>query len=215
MIKSTNVRTFGISLCLVLFAVGLMVPVVKALSGDFYLGASTMSKEIWSSSSPRHIRVTVTVTSADADTYADQQPSSVLAETDNKEVTLHNGDTEIIEDFSAKSVVLYERAGIDHNLHSYYGISGKWEVTVLSGGGDGVTLTLDSNQREMAIVGAVTVAIIAVGFIAAMIIRKKRKQKAAPSQPATPVSGRFCSQCGTQNEPAAAYCKNCGNQLSK
>jgi len=85
-----------------------------------------MSKQIWSSISPSHIQVTVTVTNAMADTYADSEKSSVTIKTDNKEITLHNGESQTFEDTTA-SVWLYENAGIDHNYYRYYGIGGTWK----------------------------------------------------------------------------------------
>src|SRR4030042_3641035 len=110
------------SLCLITILCTPLIQSVMASSGDFFLGSSTMSDQIWSSSTPKHVTVTVTVTSAMADTYPDTTPSSVTVTTDNQEITLHNGDTETIDDASTDSVWLYENAGYDHNYHSYYGI---------------------------------------------------------------------------------------------
>ena len=70
--------------------------------------------------------MTVTVTNAMADTYADSEKSSVTIKTDNKEITLHNGESQTFEDTTA-SVWLYENAGIDHNYYRYYGIGGTWK----------------------------------------------------------------------------------------
>lgn len=31
---------------------------------------------------------------------------------------------------------------------------------------------------------------------------------------AEPAASKFCTACGTENEPEAGFCKNCGNKLS-
>jgi hypothetical protein len=206
-------RTLTISSCLLLVAIGILIPLTQALTGDFYLGSSTMSKKIWSSSTPSHIQVTVTVTSAMADTYADTQPSSVTVKTDNQEVTLHNGDTQTIEDAVTSSVMLYENAGIDHNYHSYYGISGTWEVTVLSGGEDNLGLTNASEGGEWVVIGIAIAAILAIALVVFVVVIRKRNP--IQKQAAVSVPGNFCTKCGAQNNAEATYCEKCGSQLSK
>jgi hypothetical protein len=166
------------SLCLIVVFSVPLIRSVKAPSGEFFLGSSTTSDEIWSSSSPKHVKVTVTVTSAMADTYADTQQSSVTVRTDNHDFTLHNGDTETFEDVSTSSVRLYENAGYDHNYHYYYGIGGNWEVTVIGGGsGDGGNgLGGAEDTIGWFIWGAVAVVII--GLAAAVVVLLiKRKPK--------------------------------------
>jgi hypothetical protein len=206
-------RTLAISSCLLLVAIGIIIPLAQAVTGDFYLGSSTMSKKIWSSSSPSHIQVTVTVTSAMADTYADTQPSSVTVKTDNQEVTLHNGETQTIEDAATSSVMLYENAGMDHNYHSYYGISGTWEVTVQSDDGEGLGLTNALEGGEWIVVGIATVAFLAIALIVYVVVVRKRNP--IQKQAAVSVPGNFCTKCGAQNNAEATYCEKCGSQLSK
>jgi hypothetical protein len=127
--RAKDIPLILLSLILIFSFLETSVPNVNASSsGDFFLGSSTMSKQIWSSSTPSHIQVTVAVTNAMADTYADSKLSSVTIKTDNKEVTLHNGESQTLEDTTA-TVWLYENAGLDHNYRSYYGVGGTWEIT--------------------------------------------------------------------------------------
>jgi len=170
------------SLCLITILCTPLIQSVMASSGDFFLGSSTMSDQIWSSSTPKHVTVTVTVTSAMADTYADTTPSSVTVTTDNQEITLHNGDTETIDDASTDSVWLYENAGYDHNYHSYYGIGGTWEVTVLGGGDGGGGDTLGTEDTtDWAVWGVVAVVII--GLAAAVVILLIKRKPATDKTP--------------------------------
>jgi hypothetical protein len=155
-----------------------------ASSGDFFLGASTMSDQIWSSSTPKHVTVTVTVTSAMADTYADTTPSSVTVTTDNHEITLHNGETQTIDDASTDSVWLYENAGYDHNYHSYYGISGNWEVTVLGGGDGGGGDTLGTGgTTDWQVWGVVAAVIIGLAAAVVILLIKRKPTTGKPPQP--------------------------------
>jgi hypothetical protein len=156
-----------------------------ASSGDFSLGSSTMSDQIWSSSTPKHVTVTVTVTNAMADTYADTTPSSVTVTTDNQEITLHNGETQTIEDASTDSVWLYENAGYDHNYYAYYGISGNWEVTVLGDGGDGGggdTLGT-ADIISWAIWFVVAAVIIGLSAVVVILLIKRKPPTSKPPQP--------------------------------
>lgn len=156
-----------------------------ASSGDFFLGSSTMSDQIWSSSAPQHVTVTVTVTSAMADTYADTTPSSVTVKTANQEVTLHNGETQTIEDTSTDSVWLYENAGYDHNYHAYYGIGGNWEVTVLGGGGGGGGTLGAEDISDWAIWGVVAAVIIGLGSAVVILLIKRKPSTGKPPRPNT------------------------------
>lgn len=172
-----------VSLCLMISFAGTLVPNVNASSsGDFFLGANTMSKQIFSSESPSHIQVTVTVTNAMADTYADSQQSSVTVKTDNKEVTLHKGESQTFED-TATSVWIYENAGYDHNYYSYYGIGGTWEITT---SGTGLTVNTGSieNSESLLIVGVVIAAAVIVGLVVLLGIKRNRVSK--PSQTTYP-----------------------------
>jgi hypothetical protein len=165
-----------LSLCLIFSFSGTLVPNVNAASsGDFSLGSNTMSKQIWSNSAPSHIKVTVTVTTAMADTYADSEQSSVTVKTDNKEVTLHNGEAQTFEDTTA-SVWLYENAGIDHNYYSYYGIGGTWEIVAVGTGPLGITEGTE-NIASFLIIGAAIAAAVTVGLIFLFHSRKHRSSK--------------------------------------
>ena len=182
--KNLNTRAKAIplillSLCLTFFFLATLVPNVNAASsGDFFLGSSTMSKQIWSSSSPSHIQVTVTVTNAMADTYADSELSSVTVKTDNNEVTLHNGESQTFEDTTA-SVWLYENAGYDHNYHSYYGIGGTWEITTVGTGTLGFAEGTE-NTTSFLIIGAVIAAAVIVGLV--FLLRSKKTRSSKPYQ---------------------------------
>jgi hypothetical protein len=138
-----------------------------------------MSQQIWSSSSPSHIQVTVTVTNAAADTYADSEKSSVTVKTDNNEVTLHNGESQTFEDTTA-SVWLYENPGYDHNYYSYYGIRGTWEITTTATGLLGNTDGTE-NSGSLLIIGAVIAAAVIVGLILLLRSRKHRSSNSLPS----------------------------------
>lgn len=113
-------------------------------------------------------------------------PSSVTVTTDNQEITLHNGESQTIEDASTDSVWLYENAGYDHNYHSYYGISGNWEVTVIGGGEDGGdgTDTLGTEDTTDWVVWGVVAAVI-IGLAAAVVILliKRKPSTSNPPQP--------------------------------
>jgi hypothetical protein len=134
-----------------------------------------MSKQIWSNSAPSHIQVTVTVTNAMADTYADSEKSSVTVKTDNKEITLHNDESQTFEDTTA-SVWLYENAGIDHNYHSYYGIGGTWEITAVGTGPLGIAEGTE-NIASFLIIGAVIAAAVIVGLVFLLRSQKNRSSK--------------------------------------
>jgi hypothetical protein len=176
--KAKAIPLILLSLCLTFFFLATLVPNVNAASsGDFFLGSSTMSKQIWSSSSPSHIQVTVTITNAMADTYADSELSSVTIKTDNKEVTLHNGETQTFEDTTA-SVWLYENAGIDHNYHSYYGIGGTWEITTVGNGTLGIAE--GTENTTFLIIGAVIAAAVIVGLV--FLLRNKKTRTPKPHQ---------------------------------
>jgi hypothetical protein len=149
-----------------------------ASSGDFFLGSSTMSKQIWSSLSPSRIQVTVVVTNAMADTYADSELSSVTVKTDNNEVTLHNGESQTFEDTTA-SVWLYENAGYDHNYHSYYGIGGTWEITTVGNGNLGIGEGIE-NATSFLIIGAVVAAVVIVGLV--FLLRSKKTVPQSPTK---------------------------------
>ena len=165
-----------LSLCLIFSFSATMVSNVNASSsGDFSLGSSTLSKQIWSSSSPSHIQVTVAVTNAMADTYADSEKSSVTVKTDNKEITLHNDESQTFEDTTV-SVWLYENAGYDHNYHSYYGIGGTWEITTTGTGFLGNT-DGTGNSESLLIIGAVIAAAVIVGLVFLLRNRKHRSSK--------------------------------------
>ncbi len=62
-------------------------------------------------------------------------------------------------------------------------------------------------------------ALVLVAFIVTFGITfgsasKPEPEKAqAPTQSASSGSMRFCTQCGTQNDSNAIYCKKCGKQL--
>ena len=191
---------FSVLMLAILFLIvvpsSLLTRLVKAPSGSFFLGSETMAEKIWSSSSLGHARVTVTVTSAMADTYADTTRSSVTVETNNHEITLHNGETGTIEDEATDSVWLYENSGTDHNGYHYYGISGNWEVAVLGGGGDGGG---DGDGGGSGNVGipvfllgaiilgiAVTVTIVVIGVFLALRRRKPPSAGPPPPPPTTP-----------------------------
>ena len=182
--KNLNIRAKAIplilpSLCLTIFFLATLVPNVNAASsGDLFLGSSTMSNQIWSSSSPSHIQVTVVVTNAMADTYADSELSSVTVKTDNNEVTLHNGESQTFEDTTA-SVWLYENAGYDHNYHSYYGIGGTWEITTVGTGTLGIAEGTE-NTTSFLIIGAVIAAAVIVGL--AFLLRSKKTRSSKPYQ---------------------------------
>ena len=153
-----------------------------AASGEFTLGVNTMSKQIWSSSSPSQIQVTVTITNAMADTYADSEKSSVTVKSDNNEITLHKGESTTFED-TTSSVWLYENAGYDHNYYSYYGIGGTWEITTVESGFLGNTGSTE-DSGSLLIIGAVIVAIVIVSLIVLFSIKKNRSSK--PLQTAYP-----------------------------
>jgi len=172
-------------LCLITILCLPLIQSVMASSGDFFLGSSTMSDQIWSSSAPQHVTVTVTVTSAMADTYADTTPSSVTVKTANQEVTLHNGETQTIEDTSTDSVWLYENAGYDHNYHAYYGIGGNWEVTVLGGGGGGGGTLGAEDISDWAIWGVVAAVIIGLGSAVVILLIKRKPSTGKPPRPNT------------------------------
>jgi hypothetical protein len=174
--KAKNTPVILLPLCMIFFFAGTFVLEVNASSsGDFYLGSSTLSKQIWSSSSPQHIQVTVSVTGAMADTYSDTQPSSVTVKSENNELTLHNGDSQTFED-TTDSVWLYENAGYDHNYHSYYGISGTWEITTAGTGTLGITES--TNDITIAvIVGAIIAAGVIVGLVFLVRLRKHRSSE--------------------------------------
>ena len=114
--------------------------------------------------------MTVVVTNAVADTYADSEPGSVTVKTDNKEVTLHNGESQTFEDTTV-SVWLYENAGYDHNYHSYYGIGGSWEITAV-GTGPLVIAEGTENIASFLIIGAVIAAAVIVGLV--FLLRSKK-----------------------------------------
>jgi hypothetical protein len=154
---------------------------VLASSGDFSLGSSTMSNEIWSSSAPKHVTVTVAVTGAMADSYADTTLSSVTVTTDNQEVTLHNGEAQTIEDSSTGSVWLYENPGYDHNGYAYYGIRGTWEITVIGDGGGGNTPGTE-NPSDLLIWIAVGAVIIALAAAVVFLLIKRKPSAGKPSQ---------------------------------
>jgi hypothetical protein len=165
-----------LSSCLLFSVLGTCVLDVNAASsGEFTLGVNTMSKQIWSSSSPSHIQITVTVTNAMADTYADSEKSSVTVKSDNHEVTLHNGESQTFED-TTSSVWLYENAGYDHNYHSYYGIGGTWEITTAESGLLGNTDSTE-NSVSLLIIGAIITAVIIVILVVLLGIRKNRSSK--------------------------------------
>ena len=179
--RAKDIPLILLSLCLIFSFLGTSVPNVNASSsGDFFLGSSTMSKQIWSSSSPSHIQVTVAVTNAMADTYADSKQSSVTVKTDNKEVTLHNGESQTFEDTTA-TVWLYENAGYDHNYHSYYGIGGTWEITTTGTGFLGNTDGTE-NSESLLIIGAVIAAAVIVGLV---VLVRSRKHLSSKPYPAT------------------------------
>jgi hypothetical protein len=160
---------------LALFFLGAFVSKVNAASGDFFLGSETMTLKIWSSSSQEHMHVTVTVTSAMADTYADSQKSSVTVKTDNNQVTLGKGESRTFED-STSSVWLYENAGIDHNYHSYYGVGGTWEITTSGTGTLGV-VEGSENSTPLLIVGVVVAVAVVLGLVFLLRDRKSRSSK--------------------------------------
>jgi hypothetical protein len=180
--KANQLYLIPLSLCLIIVLSAPLVNSVMASSGDFSLGSSTMSDEIWSSSAPKHVTVTVTVTGAMADAYADTTLSSVTVTTDNQEVALHNGESQTIEDASTDSVWLYENAGYDHNYYAYYGIRGNWEVTVIGGGdgGDGNTLGTE-DTTNWAIWGIVAAVII--GLAAAVVILLIKRKPSTGNTP--------------------------------
>jgi hypothetical protein len=181
--KAKAIPLVLLSLCLIFFFAGTLISKVNAsTSGDFYLGSSTMSHQIWSSSTPGQIQVTVTVTSASADTYADSQKSSVTVRTDNNEVTLHNGESQTFEDTTA-SVWLYENAGVDHNSYSYYGISGTWEIKTTESGFLG---SADGNgmSGSLLIIGVVIAAVVIVGVV--LLFRSKKNRSSKPPQATYP-----------------------------
>jgi hypothetical protein len=186
--KNLNPRAKDILLilllsCLIFSFLGTLVPNVNASSsGDFFLGSSTMSKQIWSNSVPSQIQVTVTVTNAMADTYADSEKSSVTVKTDNNEVTLYNGETQTFEDTTA-SVWLYENAGHDHNYYSYYGIGGTWEITTVGTGFLGIPEATE-NTTSFLIIGGVIVAAVIVGLF--FLVRSQKKRSMKPYQAAYP-----------------------------
>ncbi len=163
------------TLCLVLNAS--LIPCVKASSGEFFLGSTTMSEEIWSNPDPQQMSVTVSVTSAMGDAYADTSKMSVTVKTDNKEITLHNGDSQTMED-STSSIWLYENAGYDHNFHNYYGIGGTWEITVIGGGG-GHDLT-GAEGDNWAIWAVVAIVIVGLSAAVVFLLIKRKPTKTNP-----------------------------------
>jgi hypothetical protein len=166
-------------LCLVFFFAGTLVSNVNASSsGDFFLGSSTMSKQIWSSSSPSHTQVTVTVTNAVADGYADSEKSSVTVKTDNNEVTLHNGESQTFED-TTDSVWIYENPGYDHNHYSYYGISGTWEISA-SGTGTHGTAEGSENITPVLIIGVFIGVAVVFGLV--FLVRSRKTSSLEPNQ---------------------------------
>lgn len=190
---------------------------VNALSGNFSLGYSTTSEQIWSSSGKEPVTVTVKVTSAAADTYADTTRSSVTVQTDNHQIALHVGETETIEDQATDSVWLYENPGYDHNGYAYYGIVGTWEVTVqsgglgvpgLSGGGTGAWTWLG-------LAAIVAVAVVGVLFYARKTSRTR--SHTLTTWPVTSTQGPgvsvACPKCQLASPPAAMYCERCGTRL--
>ena len=166
---------------------------VLAPSGTFFLGSSTMYNEIWTSSSTQHVTVTVTVTSAMGDTYADTSPTKVTVNTDNYYYTLHNGEIKTFEDSSTSRVWLSETPGYDHNGYSYYGISGNWEVTVVGGGGDGGGGGAGlGDLRVWLIVGIVAaVIIVLVAVLAFLLIKRKPPENKPPPPPPPPPADSF------------------------
>jgi hypothetical protein len=161
----------GATLLLLLLSLGIIfffsetqVPIANASPEDFFLGSSTLSKLIWSSSSPEHLQITVTVTGAMADAYSDTQLSSVTVKSDNNEVTLFKGESQTFED-TTDSVWLYENAGYDHNYHSYYGISGTWEITNAETGPLGFAEGSDNFILSAIIVFVVVIVIIGLIFL--------------------------------------------------
>ncbi len=159
---------------------------VLAPSGTFFLGSSTTYDEIWTSSSPKHVTVTVTVTSAMGDTYADESPTKVTVNTDNYYYTLHNGETKTFEDSSTSNERLSETPGYDHNGYSYYGISGNWEVTVVGGGGNGGGGSGLGDLQNWLMWGIVAAVIIALVAALALLLIKRRHTENKPPPPPPP-----------------------------
>ncbi len=187
--RKVNVSRFVVaSFCMIIVLSVPLIQSVIAESGDFFLGSETMSEEIWSSSTPQHVTVTVSVTGSMADAYADTSPASVTVSTGNQEITMHNGDTETLEDASTDSIWLYENAGYDHNYHFYYGISGNWEVTVLGSGigGGGNDVLGTGGGVDWVIWGAVAAVIIVLAAIVIILLIKRRPAKSGIPPPPPP-----------------------------
>jgi len=207
----------------------LLTASVAAESGTFFCGIDP-GDEVWSSASARHINVTVTVTSCAADGYGDSFHSYVTVYTNNKQMTLYNGQSGTIEDSSATYVNIWETPAYDHNGYAYYGIGGEWSVALVgTGGGEG----WDGLGTAMLALGAIAAAIAIV--IVVVIIMMSRKKKAAgrpgqyspmkaaqtqyvqPQYPPDPAPSPVIQPQAAvipppqrQPVPSAQFCSNCG-----
>ena len=100
--------------------------------GFFSLGFTEPTQQIWTSSTPKHIIVTIEVTSSQANSHSQTSTASVTVVSDNKELKLYVGDNQTLEDTSATFVSLGGNPAYNEFNLAYYGIEGFWEVKVLN-----------------------------------------------------------------------------------
>ncbi len=175
-----------ISLCAVGLFLAFTVSVGEPTRGEpveFYLGWEVYSKEVWTSPEPKHVMVTVTFTSAQADWATDETPQRMDVSTENSnKMNMHEGDKCVIDDPSTKNLIIHQWPGYDHGNGEYWGVYGTYEFQVLEDASDG--------GGSSGAIGAVIILVIILAIIGGVVVLRRRKARAsAPVAGSPPMIG--------------------------